>query len=739
MAHFLVPRRSTLIRRESTLEETLPTSHLVRFVWRILESIDFSAIEKLYTSIEGGPGRPPYHPRILAALWIYAMTERLETAAVIAKACTIRDDFRWLAGGLLPCDQTLLNFLTVAKDDLPSLWIQVLKAMHQSGHIDLSVLAEDGTKLRANASPRSFHTALDIDEVIKDLKAKVTRKIEELVPPEQSRQHQAKLLALQGKLQRAERAAQELQERATRRDSKAGAPQNAASQKGALETLAKTPRRRRVPGKFNLDDFRHDPEKDVMMCPAQQELRFVGQYPTDNGRGTYRLYKRADCTGCSLKAQCTGSKQRQLKVPVQPPRAQVPPPSVSPTGAAAPVATCSPIAAPAPEKSEAERSPTPTGAPCAPSSASSTTRTDDARFTKEKFSRGDFRHHAERDVMVCPAGEELHLVGVYPTDSGGAQQLYRRADCTGCSLKPQCTDYKGRRLKILVGSSKVASTGTAAWHSIVPEEAGSEPALEEAEENREATGGPQGSLTDPEAVFMLATSEKVFEPSYNADLTVTRHGIIVSQFLTKEPTDFGHFRRALPAVLSTLGRPDAWAGDGHYSTIANLLLAEQAGVTLYAPLPDRDAAGNGKFSIEAFRHEPERDVLVCPAGQELHKIGTYQQGQASPYDLYARKDCGECPLKSKCTDARGRRVKRLHTHPLVEALEARMKEVGEKLQTFRRCTVEPVNGQIKQHGVGRFHVRGLTRCGTVLTLVCIAHNLMKWKAREHARALKLAS
>lgn len=181
MAHFLVPRRSTLIRRESTLEETLPTSHLVRFVWRVLESIDFSAIEKLYASIEGGPGRPPYHPRVLSAIWIYGMTEGVETASVIAKACTIRDDFRWLAGGLIPCDQTFLNFLTVAKDDLPSLWVQVLKAMHQAGHIDLSVLAEDGTKLRANASPRSFHTAPDIDEVIKDLKIQVAQKLEILV------------------------------------------------------------------------------------------------------------------------------------------------------------------------------------------------------------------------------------------------------------------------------------------------------------------------------------------------------------------------------------------------------------------------------------------------------------------------------------------------------------------------------------------------------------------------------
>jgi len=43
--------------------------------------------------------------------------------------------------------------------------------------------------------------------------------------------------------------------------------------------------------------------------------------------------------------------------------------------------------------------------------------------------------------------------------------------------------------------------------------------------------------------------------------------------------------------------------------------------------------------------------------------------------------------------------------------------------------------QLKQHGLGRFHVHGFARCSTVLTLGCIAHNLTKWKAREAARAL----
>ena len=53
------------------------------------------------------------------------------------------------------------------------------------------------------------------------------------------------------------------------------------------------------------------------------------------------------------------------------------------------------------------------------------------------------------------------------------------------------------------------------------------------------------------------------------------------------------------------------------------------------------------------------------------------------------------------------------------------------------CKYHVVYGQLKQHGLERFHVRGLARWSTVLTLACIAHNLMKWRGMEEGRAAAL--
>jgi hypothetical protein len=292
-------------------------------------------------------------------------------------------------------------------------------------------------------------------------------------------------------------------------------------------------------------------------------------------------------------------------------------------------------------------------------------------------------------------------------------------------------------------------------------------------------------VTEPEALMMLATSEKRWQPSYNADIAVTRDGIIVSQFLTKRPTDFHSFAPALAAVIAAAGHPINWIGDGHYGTHANLVLAHQEGVILYAPainapadeqpvvvsavteLPpscsdSRVAAApvNDRFSRSAFHLAADRDALICPAGHDLSFVGVY--GWPRPYRLYRKLDCTACAIKAQCTEASGRRVRfplaaetaaalneptpEVSPNPagtkqaegqllagLVRARDLRMKERGDELRRMRGSTVEPVNAHLKQHGLGRFHVHGLARCAAVLTLACIGHNVMKWKARAGAK------
>jgi transposase/uncharacterized protein (UPF0179 family) len=632
----------------------LPEGHLARFLWQVLSDLDFGVLEAHYRSVAGEPGRPAYHPRVLAALWIYGMSQGIGTASGIVEACRTRDDFRWLAGGLCPCDQTLLNLLAY-REELTAIWLQVLVAMHKQGHIDLSVIAEDGTKMRANASRRSFHTTAEIEEHLGKLRVRLAKKLEELAStPEPDAKMRAGLRGLQGRVARAERAAAELRARGVRQaGDRETVPQPAASvdPPSQAPTVAKAKERL-----FVTTDFALQPTGDGLTCPAGETLRFVGRYPTDNRRGTYRLFWRSDCTGCSLKDQCTTARGRRVKI-------------------------------------------------------------IDAQEEVPAVQEPSREHQAHRD---------------------GESQGKADAD---------------------------------------PDKKISDADVEKEKRARE----PQASLTDPEAKLMLATSEKRWQPSFNADLAVTQDGIIVSQFLTKNTTDYHSFAPALKNVL-VLGHPENWVGDGHYGTYENLGIAHRDGVVLYAPpamrteaaqpqateasnshehLPEHsgdaeatlDCNAGRRFRPRDFRLNAEGSTLTCPAGQELRFIGEYQEGRSN-YRLFGRRDCGPCPLKQSCTTDRGRRVK-IHAHresvsidvadpdgginmlDLARQLAARMREAGDQMCAIRRQTVEPTNAHLKQHGLERFHVRGLERCASVLTLACLTHNILKWNAREKARALKL--
>lgn len=647
MARFKEPDRSVPVRWRGSLDGLLPEDHMARFVWDVLCSLDFSEIEATYPSVQTGRGRPPFHPRLLAALWIYAMLQGIETAAGIAEACVIRDDFKWLAGGLTPCDQTMLNFVTRAIGVLPALWKQLLLAMQDAGLVDLSLVAEDGTKVRVNASPRSFRTSDKIRGVVDELSRLVEVKLAELAenPTDATdRKTAAQIAGIRGRLVRAKRAKEAVDERVRRRTARAPArasrEANALKNPGSLsgdEPLRNSPR-------FDRSHFHHDAEHDELECPGGHHLRFIGEYDDGSSRGPYRLYGRRNCVDCPLKERCTKGRGRRVKVPLEPP-------------------------------AEVLREP-------------------------ESEVRGD----------------------------GSA------------SKRPTATDAD--------------------------------------------VSQPTASITEPESSWMKATSRKRWEPSFNADIAVTRDGIIVSQFLSTENNDYHFFEPALRFVLDTLGKPDMWVGDGHYSTAANIVLASREGVLLYAPRaaakadidttttdekseasrPKKKQRRDAKYRAVDFTLHPDKEAVVCPAGEELRYVGEYPtDNKRCSYRLYRRLDCTGCQLKHRCTSARGRSAKIPNRKPhargppksaraialedaeaaaiaeAVRAHDARMRAGGKEIAKTRGHLSESANAHLHQHGLRRFHVRGFVRCGAVLTLACMAHNIRKWALLATTERVLMAS
>lgn len=179
------------------------------------------------------------------------------------------------------------------------------------------------------------------------------------------------------------------------------------------------------------------------------------------------------------------------------------------------------------------------------------------------------------------------------------------------------------------------------------------------------------STTDPEARVMKM-SDGGFRPAYNVQLaTDAAKGVIVGVAVVAEGADTG---QALPMEEQVKkragGQPKAYLMDGGFVTNEDITALEQQRVTVYAP-------------VRLPRNKPEQE--------------RYQPHY------------GDTP-----------EVRRWRERMATEEAKTAYKARG--------ATAEWANAQVCQHGVSRFTVRGLMKVTTVMLLVVVAHNLLRWTA-----------
>src|SRR5438093_869281 len=132
-----------------SIEEWLPEGHLARFVREVVATLDLRAIEDTYTEERGNP---PYHPRLMVTLLLYAYSTG--TYSSRRMAAKLWDDvaYRYLAAENVPDFRTLSDFRKTHGPALNGLFVQVLKLCAEAGLVTLGRVAVDGTKVKANAS-----------------------------------------------------------------------------------------------------------------------------------------------------------------------------------------------------------------------------------------------------------------------------------------------------------------------------------------------------------------------------------------------------------------------------------------------------------------------------------------------------------------------------------------------------------------------------------------------------------
>ena len=238
----------------------------------------------------------------------------------------------------------------------------------------------------------------------------------------------------------------------------------------------------------------------------------------------------------------------------------------------------------------------------------------------------------------------------------------------------------------------------------------------------------QVSLTDPDARAMATNGKGTGMVGYNVQAAVdTKHHLIVAH----EVTNVGHDR----TQLASMGRKAQEAtgadelrvlADRGYFSGEEVRACEEAGIMAIVPKPlTSSGMKRGFFAKQDFVFKADRDLYICPAGQELTR-GKSRSDREGDIIFYRHLTaCSTCELKPGCTPEKLRRIRRWEHEEVIEAMQRRLDRMPDALRV-RRQTVEHVFGTIKGWmGRGHFLTRRLSNVGTEMSLHVLAYNLKR--------------
>jgi transposase len=136
-------------------------------IWAYVQKLDLRALEEAIGAREHTPGQAPASPRLLLALWLYAISEKIGSARALARLCESHDVYRWLCGGVRVNYHGLADFRTAHPELLERLLTENVASLSVAGVINLDEVAQDGVRVRASAGASSFRRRKKLHKELK--------------------------------------------------------------------------------------------------------------------------------------------------------------------------------------------------------------------------------------------------------------------------------------------------------------------------------------------------------------------------------------------------------------------------------------------------------------------------------------------------------------------------------------------------------------------------------------------
>jgi len=250
----------------------------------------------------------------------------------------------------------------------------------------------------------------------------------------------------------------------------------------------------------------------------------------------------------------------------------------------------------------------------------------------------------------------------------------------------------------------------------------------------------QISLTDPDARVMGTSGKGTAVVGYNVQTAVdAKHHLIVAHEVTNHGSDRAQLSNMGGQAKAAMGVEalDLLADRGYFSG-EEVLACGPLGVTPYVPKPlTSGSRSKGRFGKQDFVYVAEDDAYRCPAGETLTRRFTSVENGMNLY-VYWTTRCADCPLKSRCTNGKQRRIKRWEHEAVIDAMQDRLDRSPNAMR-IRRATVEHAFGTLKAWmGATHFRTRTLEKVKTEMSLHVLAYNLKRMIAILGAQPLMRA-
>ena len=240
-----------------------------------------------------------------------------------------------------------------------------------------------------------------------------------------------------------------------------------------------------------------------------------------------------------------------------------------------------------------------------------------------------------------------------------------------------------------------------------------------------------GSTTDPDASVVRKGVGKA-RPRYQTHRAIDGAcGVITATVIGPGDENEAHrLGELIDQSHANTGKSSSTVvADSKYGTTDNLLDCHRRGIKAHMPVLKEKQKDSGRrkgiFTGEAFVYRPERDVYICPAGEELPRRKHRARRRALEYAA-PRQTCGSCHLRDQCTRSKtgGRTIKRHEQQGILDQMrEQACSNAAKRNIRIRQHFMEGSFAGSTRFGYKRARWRGLWRVQIQDHLIATVQNI----------------